>query len=108
MADAKSEATSGNSLKVEQVQTICLLIISAICLGGALYWLRTVMVPFVLALFCVFGLSLITDKLRFLQEYPVLSHDRGKAFDYLVSGWGTENVSGLKKRIARKFRTIRR
>ena len=60
--------------------------------------------------------ALINDKLAFLNEYPMLSHDRAKAFNYLAQKpdennptvmvpnvWDTENVSGLKKRIARKI-----
>lgn len=34
-----------------KLQTICLLIITACCLGGVAYWMSTVLIPFVLALF---------------------------------------------------------
>lgn len=57
--------------------------------------------------------DLIADKIAFLQEYPVLSRDRARAFNYIAQKpdendpgtlvpdmWNTENVSGLKKRIA--------
>ena len=45
--------------------------------------------------------KLIADKIAFLKDYPVVSSERGKAFDYLSPGWGTSNVSGLEKRVAR-------
>jgi hypothetical protein len=45
--------------------------------------------------------ELIKDKVTFLKDYPVISRDRGKAFDYLSASWNTDNVSGLEKRIAR-------
>ena len=58
--------------------------------------------------------NLIADKIAFLQEYPMLSRDRSRAFNYLAQRpdendpsvlvpdlWNTDNVSGLKKRIAR-------
>lgn len=47
---------------------------------------------------------LINDKANFLQDYPTLSRDRAKGFNYHVQEphlWDTPNVSGLKKRIAR-------
>lgn len=48
-------------------------------------------------------LDLIEDKSLFLKEYPDLSRDRGRAFDYSQDSWDTYNVSGLTKRIARKL-----
>lgn len=45
--------------------------------------------------------ELIEDKIRFLKDYPVISRERGMAFDYLSPSWNTDNVSGLEKRIAR-------
>ncbi len=44
---------------------------------------------------------LIQDKIAFLRDYPVVSNERGKAFDYLDEVWNTENVSGIGKRVAR-------
>ena len=44
-----------------RIQTICLLILSTIGVALALYWLRPVMVPFVLALFAAFGLAPLVD-----------------------------------------------
>ena len=45
----------------------------------------------------------IKDKIAFLQDYPQISADRGKAFNYFAKNevWDTDNVSGLKKRISR-------
>lgn len=45
--------------------------------------------------------ELIKDKITFLKDYPVISRDRGKAFNYLKPAWSTDNVSGLEKRVAR-------
>lgn len=45
--------------------------------------------------------KLIIDKIAFLKDYPVVSGERGKAFDYLSPSWNTNNVSGLEKRVAR-------
>lgn len=45
--------------------------------------------------------ELIKDKIAFLKDYPVISRERGQAFNYLEAAWGTENVSGLEKRLAR-------
>lgn len=46
----------------------------------------------------------IKDKEQFLSDYPKISRNRGKAFDYTNQDelWNTEeNVSGLQKRVAR-------
>ena len=45
--------------------------------------------------------ELINDKIALLKDYPVISKERGKAFDYLQPAWDTDNVSGLEKRLAR-------
>jgi len=46
-------------------------------------------------------------KARFLKDYPEISAGRGKAFDLLgnTNGkiWGSQNVPGMAKRIARKL-----
>lgn len=50
-----------------RVQTVCLLIMSAVAIGVALFTLRTVMVPFVLAIFSALGLGpLIQFQRRYL------------------------------------------
>ena len=47
--------------------------------------------------------ELIADKLAFLRDYPVISRDRGKAFNYkdYQHLWDCDNVSGLEKRVSR-------
>ena len=47
--------------------------------------------------------ELIHDKIAFLRDYPMISSERGKAFDYTQTDelWDTQNVSGLEKRIVR-------
>lgn len=53
--------------------------------------------------------DLVKDKEDFLRDYPVVSRDRGKAFNYKAwdedkkqaDVWDTNNVSGLEARIAR-------
>ncbi len=44
--------------------------------------------------------ELIADKLALLENYPVISHDRGKGFNYRKAEepWFSENVGGLEKR----------
>lgn len=43
-------------------------------------------------------IRLIDDKLSFLKAYPIISHDRGKAFDYYHNPSAPGNTAGLKKR----------
>lgn len=51
------------------------------------------------------GDELIADKIQFLSEYPVVSRERHKAFNYRPENpaqiWDTDNVSGLEKRVSR-------
>jgi AI-2 transport protein TqsA len=55
-------------------QTICLLILSAAVIAHALWKLRSVMIPFVVAIFCAFALSpLITFQRRYLRLPPPLA-----------------------------------
>jgi AI-2 transport protein TqsA len=44
-----------------RIQTVCLLIISAVAVAVSLYWLSAVMIPFVLAVFFSFGLTPFID-----------------------------------------------
>ena len=44
-----------------RIQTVCLLLLCAVALGAALYWLRPVMIPFVLALFLALGATPLVD-----------------------------------------------
>lgn len=51
-----------------RIQTICLLIVSTVAIATGLYWLRPVMIPFVLAVFFAFGLTpLINVQICYLQ-----------------------------------------
>ncbi len=43
---------------------------------------------------------LIEDKISFLKAYSLISHDRGRAFDYTENPCSPDNISGLKKRIS--------
>ena len=43
------------------IQTACQLILAAVALGAALYWLRPVMIPFVLAVFLALGASPLVE-----------------------------------------------
>ena len=52
----------------QQIQTVCLLIISMVAIAVALFWLRGVMVPFVFAVLIAFGLVPLIDLLvRYLH-----------------------------------------
>lgn len=53
-----------------RVQTVCLLILSAVATAAALYWLRPVMVPFVLAIFLAAGLNPLVDLLVERMKLP--------------------------------------
>ena len=49
-------------MQIEQrVQTVCLLILTAIAVGVALHWLRPVMIPFVLAVFLAIALGPVVE-----------------------------------------------
>ncbi|OUL37364.1 hypothetical protein BV372_02930 [Nostoc sp. T09] len=45
--------------------------------------------------------EIIHDKAHFLKDYPSLSRDRFRAFNYSKQVWDTNNVSGFKKRVSR-------
>ncbi len=51
------------------------------------------------------GRELITDKIDFLREYPVVGRERGKACNIKPESpadiWDTDNVAGLEKRVSR-------
>ena len=42
---------------------------------------------------------LIDTKISFLKEYPVISHDRGKAFNYRLDPCSPHNSVGIKRRV---------
>ncbi|MGE0275626.1 MAG: hypothetical protein AB7G68_03675 [Nitrospiraceae bacterium] len=43
---------------------------------------------------------LIADKISFVNAYPLISSNRGKAFDYVRDPCSPENIPGLKKRVS--------
>ncbi len=47
--------------KNQRIQTVCLLILAVIAIGFAMYWLRPVLVPFVMALFFTYILTPVID-----------------------------------------------
>ncbi len=47
--------------------------------------------------------KLIESKRQFLANYPAISNNRGKAFNFMIPDPETDNVSGLEKRIAAKI-----
>ncbi len=62
----------GVTPREQHIQTVCLLILSAVAIGLALWWLRAVMIPFVLATFLAFGLSpLINFQRRLRMPRPL-------------------------------------
>jgi len=59
-----------------RIQTVCLLILAAVATAAVLFWLRAVMIPFVLAMFFAYALSPVVDlqmrHLRFPRGLAVL------------------------------------
>ena len=52
----------------QRIQTVCLLLLTIVAVAAALFWLRSVMVPFVFAVLIAFGLSpLINLQVRHLR-----------------------------------------
>ena len=64
-----------------RVQTVCLVLLASVATGGALFWLRPVMIPFVLALFIALGLGMVADLLVDRARVP-----RGFALPATVVG----------------------
>lgn len=68
-----------------RIQTVCLLILAAVAMGAMLFWLRSVMVPFVLAVFLAYALSPLVDlQLRYLRFPRGLAVLLTLAFGFLV------------------------
>ncbi|MEP4680495.1 MAG: AI-2E family transporter, partial [Rhodopirellula bahusiensis] len=68
------------------VQDACLLILTAIALTAAVYWLRSVLIPFVVALFIVSG---ITPILNFLQARLHVNRIVAAGFTFVLAIGGT-------------------
>ncbi len=43
--------------------------------------------------------AVVAGKERFLTNYPDLSSNRGRAYDYVRNGWDNDNISGFEKRV---------
>ena len=60
-----------------RAQTLCLILIAAVALGAALYWLRAMLIPFALAMFLAIALTPLVDllsrRLKFPRTVAVLS-----------------------------------
>jgi AI-2 transport protein TqsA len=52
------------------VQTVCLLVLSVVAVGFALWWLQPVLIPFVVAAFLAFGLRPLVDGLEVHARVP--------------------------------------
>ncbi len=59
-----------------RIQNVCLLVLAGVAVGFVLFWFRSVMVPFVLAVFFAYGLSPVVElqieRLRFPRSLAVL------------------------------------
>jgi AI-2 transport protein TqsA len=53
-----------------RLQTICMAILTTMAVASALYWLRPVMIPFVVAAFLAFALRPIVDRLEVYVHLP--------------------------------------
>lgn len=74
-----------------RVQTVCLLILTAIGVGGALHWLSPVMVPFALAFFLAVILTPVVEVLHRRLKLPAVLG----LFAALVLGVGIFAVLGM-------------
>lgn len=55
-----------------RIQTACLMVVAAVAIGAALYWLRPVLLPFVLSIFLVVGLAPVLDLIEKRLRAPRL------------------------------------
>ncbi|WP_281990135.1 hypothetical protein [Aquimarina aggregata] len=42
----------------------------------------------------------INDQSKYVNRFAEISRNRGKAYDYSISSWNTDNVSGFEKRVS--------
>lgn len=69
--EASPQQSTQHPVQREQrIQTVCLLLLSATVIAFALWWLRPVMIPFVLAMFVALGLTPLIDFLRHFLRVP--------------------------------------
>ena len=60
----------GPSQNDRRIQTICLIILAAVALGAAFYWLRVMLIPFALAMFLAIALTPVADLLARRLKFP--------------------------------------
>ena len=52
----------------QRIQTVCLLLLTTTAMAASLYWLRPVMIPFVMAVLFALGLAPLIDlQMRYLR-----------------------------------------
>ena len=61
---------NGPAQHEQRIQTVCLLILTTVSVAFALYWLRPVMIPFVLAIFFTLALAPIINLLIYRVQVP--------------------------------------
>ncbi|MCP4037848.1 MAG: AI-2E family transporter [bacterium] len=58
----------------QRIQTICLLVLTTIAVAAALYWLRPILIPFILAMFFSLGLAPVVEtQMKWLRLPGVLA-----------------------------------
>jgi AI-2 transport protein TqsA len=84
----------------QRIQTLCLLVLSAIAVAAALFWLRPILIPFILAIFFSLGLAPLvevqTRVLKFPSSLAVLS-------TLILLSVGLALVGGLVSSSLREF-----
>jgi AI-2 transport protein TqsA len=58
------------AMSERRLETVCLAVLAAVAIGAAMYWLRPVLIPFVLAVFLTYSLSPIIDLLTMKCRVP--------------------------------------
>jgi AI-2 transport protein TqsA len=91
-----------STLDAEQrIQTICLLVLSMVAGAGAIYWLRPVLIPFVLAVFFSLGLSPLIDvQTRYMRVPRWLAVVATLALGFLILRLLTALVSASLTQLA--------
>ncbi len=97
----------------QRLQTICLLVLTGLAVALALYWLRSAMIPFVLALFFSFALSPFIDlQVRYLRIPAGLAVTATLALSFVIltslAGLISASVSELTANAAAYQRQIER
>jgi len=90
----------------QRIQTTCLLIVSGVALALSLYWLKGVMVPFVLAVFLSFALAPLIDLLIRRARLPrsvalVVTLSLALALMLLFGGMVTSSVRSMAPSLQR-------